>query len=146
MFFRLAMNKVRDFISDHFGVSQLYLTHPTFFSRLDSKPASTVHDEYWHIHVDRETYPNFHYTSLLYLTDFGVDFSGGEFVFVDSHDKLNRYPSGLPLGPNPRPCTVLDYQCTIEVLNFANAEIRTHHLPTHVGSQYPLWLFGSPGS
>lgn len=91
----MAKDKVRDFISEHFGVSQLYLTHPTFFSRLDSKPASTIHDEYWHLHVDRETYPNFHYTSLLYLTDFEVDFTGGEFVFVDSHDKLNRY-----LGPS----------------------------------------------
>jgi hypothetical protein len=46
---REAKNKVRDFISDHFGVSQLYLTHPTFFSRLDSRPAATVHDEYWHL-------------------------------------------------------------------------------------------------
>jgi hypothetical protein len=88
--FSNAKNKVRDYISEHFGVSQLYLTHPTFFSRLDSKASSTVHDEYWHLHIDRETYPNFHYTSLLYLTDHGVDFNGGEFVFVDSHDKLNR--------------------------------------------------------
>ena len=87
---RNAKNRVRDFISDHFGVSQLHLSHPTFFSRLDSKVASTVHDEYWHLHIDKETYPNFHYTSLLYLTDHGVDFNGGEFVFVDSHDKLNR--------------------------------------------------------
>ena len=39
---------------------------------------------------DKETYPNFHYTSLLYLTDFEEDFKGGEFVFVDGHDKLNR--------------------------------------------------------
>ena len=33
---------------------------------------------------------NFYYASLLYLTDFGEDFSGGEFVFVDVSDKLNR--------------------------------------------------------
>ena len=83
-------NQIRDYISEHFDVSGLYLTHPTFFSRLDSNPAQTMHDEYWHLHVDKETYANFHYTSLLYLTDFGEDFSGGEFVFVDSHDKLNR--------------------------------------------------------
>ena len=35
------------------------------------------------------TYPEFHYTSLLYLTDHGLDFKGGEFIFVD--EKLNRY-------------------------------------------------------
>ena len=34
------------------------------------------------------TYPEFHYTSLLYLTDHGKDFQGGQFIFVD--DKLNR--------------------------------------------------------
>ena len=42
------------------------------------------------MHIDKETYPSFHYTSLLYLTDFGEDFKGGEFVFVDSSDKTNK--------------------------------------------------------
>ena len=61
-----------------------------WFSRIENQPAKTPHDEYWHVHIDKETYPSFHYTSLLYLTDFGEDFSGGEFVFVDVSDKLNR--------------------------------------------------------
>ncbi len=80
-------------IAEHFKVdsSSLHLTHPTFFSRLTAKEASTPHDEYWHLHVDKETYPTFHYTSLVYLTDHGTDFQGGEFVFVDAHDKINRY-------------------------------------------------------
>ena len=83
---------IKAYIAEHFDIDpqSLYLTHPTFFSRLENKPAKTPHDEYWHIHIDKETYPSFHYTSLLYLTDFGEDFSGGEFVFVDSSDKLNR--------------------------------------------------------
>ena len=51
--FSNAKNKVRDLVQEHFGVSQLYLTHPTFFSKLDSKPASSVHDEYWHLHIDK---------------------------------------------------------------------------------------------
>ena len=42
------------------------------------------------MHVDKETYGSFHFTSLLYLTDYGIDFKGGSFVFVDNHDKLNR--------------------------------------------------------
>ena len=84
--------KVKAALSNHFQVDpdSLYLTHPTFFSRITSTPAKTMHDEYWHIHVDKETYPNFHYTSLLYLTDYNKDFKGGTFVFVDGHDKINR--------------------------------------------------------
>lgn len=74
------------FLVEHFGVSEwaLHLTQPTFFSRLTDRAPLTVHDEYWHVHVDKETYPSFHYTSLLYLNDFGVDFTGGRFVFTDS--------------------------------------------------------------
>ena len=30
------------------------------------------------------TYGSFHYTSLLYLTEYGKDFTGGRFVFVDA--------------------------------------------------------------
>ncbi len=89
-----VQEKVRSAVAAHFGLpepSSLRLTHPTFFSRLTSRPPSTPHDEYWHLHVDKETYPAFHYTSLLYLTDHGVDFEGGEFVFVDGDDKLNRW-------------------------------------------------------
>jgi len=90
--YRSVKNKVKDALADHFGIDaqSLHLTHPTFFSRLDGKAAQTAHDEYWHVHVDKTTYPEFHYTSLLYLTDHGHDFKGGEFVFVDNHDKLNR--------------------------------------------------------
>ena len=84
--------KIKAYIAEHFEIDaeSLHLTHPTFFSRIEAKEAKTMHDEYWHIHVDKDTYPTFHYTSLLYLTDFGADFTGGEFVFVDNHEKLNR--------------------------------------------------------
>ncbi len=83
---------VKSAVAEHFGISvdALHLSHPTFFSRITAAPSKTLHDEYWHVHVDKETYPSFHYTSLLYLTDYGVDFQGGSFVFVDNHDKLNR--------------------------------------------------------
>lgn len=34
----------------------------------------------WFLQV---TYGSFDYTSLLYLTDYGVDFGGGRFIFID---------------------------------------------------------------
>ncbi|XP_066942862.1 2-oxoglutarate and iron-dependent oxygenase domain-containing protein 3-like isoform X2 [Macrobrachium rosenbergii] len=48
-------NKIHGAIADHFGINKdkLYLTHPTFFSRIISAPPQTVHDEYWHPHVDK---------------------------------------------------------------------------------------------
>merc|ERR1711974_478166 len=53
-------------------------------------PAVTPHDEYWHDHIDKETYPSFHYTSLLYLSEYKRDFAGGRFMFIDEGSKLNR--------------------------------------------------------
>lgn len=32
----------------------------------------------------QETYQSFHYTTLLYLGDYNIDFKGGRFVFVDN--------------------------------------------------------------
>lgn len=82
--------KIHRAVAQHFKISPdvLYLTHPTFFSRLTNLPPGTEHDEYWHPHVDKDTYESFHYTSLLYLSDYGEDFDGGRFVFVDK-DNVN---------------------------------------------------------
>ncbi|XP_050349855.1 2-oxoglutarate and iron-dependent oxygenase domain-containing protein 3-like [Nymphalis io] len=87
--FKDVKDKIKYTIAHHFGVrpDKLYLTHPTFFSEITSKTAFTVHDEYWHPHVDKETYKSFHYTTLLYLGDYNIDFRGGRFVFID--DKFN---------------------------------------------------------
>jgi len=78
-------------IAETFGIREdiLYLTNPTFFSRMNNRPAKTRHDEYWHAHVDKETYGSFHYTSLLYLSDHGTDFTGGKFVFSDDDGTRN---------------------------------------------------------
>lgn len=86
--------KIHHAIADHFGIDkeQLYLTHPTFFSRITSAPPQTIHDEYWHPHVDKETYESFHYTSLLYLTDYGEEFGGGRFVFIDKDSNKTVEP------------------------------------------------------
>lgn len=83
--YRRVRNAIQHRVMMDFGVTpnKVYLTSPTFFSRMTSKPAKTIHDEYWHPHVDKETYQTFHYTSLLYLGTYGEDFTGGRFVFVD---------------------------------------------------------------
>uniref|UniRef100_A0A182QJZ8 Prolyl 4-hydroxylase alpha subunit domain-containing protein n=1 Tax=Anopheles farauti TaxID=69004 RepID=A0A182QJZ8_9DIPT len=90
--YRHVKAKVQQAVAENFrlNVDALHLTHPTFFSRLTNATAKTIHDEYWHAHVDKETYNSFHFTTLLYLTDYGKDFTGGRFVFVDSEGKHNR--------------------------------------------------------
>lgn len=47
--------KIAKAISDKFAidVNSIYLTHPTFISRIDNTTAQTIHDEYWHAHVDK---------------------------------------------------------------------------------------------
>ncbi|XP_013169708.1 PREDICTED: 2-oxoglutarate and iron-dependent oxygenase domain-containing protein 3-like [Papilio xuthus] len=88
--FKVVKEKIKYAIAHHFGVlpSKIYLTHPTFFSEINPKNAVTIHDEYWHAHVDKETYKSFHYTTLLYLSNYNKDFEGGRFVFVDEkHNK-----------------------------------------------------------
>jgi len=90
--YRTVKDRVKAAVAEHFNLenSHLYLSHPTFFSELTAVPAVTVHDEYWHPHIDKETYPSFHYTSLLYLSDYKRDFTGGRFVFIDENFKANR--------------------------------------------------------
>lgn len=83
--YRDIRQKVQLTIAEAFGISAslLYLTKPTFFSRINSTEAQTAHDEYWHAHVDKVTYGSFDYTSLLYLSDYLEDFGGGRFVFME---------------------------------------------------------------
>lgn len=52
---RNVRQKVQLAIAQAFGISasSLHLTKPTFFSRINSTAARTVHDEYWHAHVDK---------------------------------------------------------------------------------------------
>ncbi|XP_056627596.1 urotensin-2 receptor 2 [Triplophysa dalaica] len=86
--------RIQKAIAETFGLdfSKMYLTKPTFFSRINSSSAKTTHDEYWHPHIDKETYGSFDYTSLLYLSDYGVDFGGGRFVFMDSSSNRTVEP------------------------------------------------------
>ena len=59
-------NQIQKAIAAEFGipVDRLYLTKPTFFSRMDTTPPHTIHDEYWHTHVDKVCYKcNSHWLS-----------------------------------------------------------------------------------
>lgn len=96
--YKIVKEKIKAAVADLFGISTdvLYLTHPTFFSRLDNRDPKTEHDEYWQIHVDKDTYGSFFYTSLLYLTDYGVDFTGGRLIFLDGKPKK---PFNVTLEP-----------------------------------------------
>ncbi|XP_029661571.1 2-oxoglutarate and iron-dependent oxygenase domain-containing protein 3-like [Formica exsecta] len=86
--YRVVKTKIQHAVAHNFGVDidKIYLTKPTFFSRITNKPARTIHDEYWHPHVDKETYESFHYTSLLYLNDYEKNFEGGRFIFIDKNN------------------------------------------------------------
>eukprot|EP00045_Choanoeca_perplexa_P011976 m.128676 g.128676 ORF g.128676 m.128676 type:complete len:336 (+) comp15836_c2_seq1:98-1105(+) len=81
--YRRTRERVQQQLEKAFAVSDLYLTKPTFFSRITNKTALTEHDEYWHDHVDRVTYGSFDYTCLLYLSTYSQHFEGGRFAFND---------------------------------------------------------------
>ncbi|XP_053308863.1 2-oxoglutarate and iron-dependent oxygenase domain-containing protein 3 [Spea bombifrons] len=92
--YREVRLRIQEEIARTFGINatSLYLTKPTFFSRMNSSEAKTAHDEYWHPHVDKVTYGSFDYTSLLYLSDYSRDFGGGRFVFIDKSSNSTVEP------------------------------------------------------
>lgn len=53
--YKLVRTKIQNAIAETFGidVDSLYLTHPTFFSKLSNLTPVTPHDEYWHVHIDK---------------------------------------------------------------------------------------------
>ena len=67
------------------GLHTLFVAPPSFFSRIGTKPAVTMNDEYWHEHEDRIQYGSFAITTLLYLNTAHSNeldtFEGGSFEF-----------------------------------------------------------------
>lgn len=55
MVYKIVKSKIQHAIAESFGMdsASLYLTHPTFFSKLTNLEPKTEHDEYWHVHVDK---------------------------------------------------------------------------------------------
>lgn len=52
---RVVRTKIQHAVAHNFGVpaNKIFLTKPTFFSRMTNVSAQTIHDEYWHPHVDK---------------------------------------------------------------------------------------------
>ncbi|KAH0945203.1 hypothetical protein HN011_010258 [Eciton burchellii] len=86
--YKVVKTKIKHAVAHNFGIdiNKIYLTKPTFFSRMTNKLSKNIHDEYWHPHIDKETYESFHYTTLLYLNDYDKDFQGGRFIFIDKNN------------------------------------------------------------
>lgn len=77
------------------GLTSLHFTAPTFIARIIGEYGWTpkeMHDEYWHEHVDKSNTAHYDYSGLVYLSDYGVDFYGGEFVFLDANETLAVLP------------------------------------------------------
>ncbi|KAM8992207.1 2-oxoglutarate and iron-dependent oxygenase domain-containing protein 3 isoform 2-T2 [Ara ararauna] len=57
--YRDVRQRIQQRIAQAFGInsSAMYLTKPTFFSRINNTEAKTTHDEYWHPHVDKAGFP-----------------------------------------------------------------------------------------
>jgi hypothetical protein len=75
------IRKLKQAVMDTFGLAQLFFTAPTFITRIDANHSwqpQEIHDEYWHVHSDRNNTPHYYYSGLLYLSTYGKDFSGGE--------------------------------------------------------------------
>lgn len=55
LIYRVVKTKIQHAVAHNFGVdiNKIYLTKPTFFSRMTNKSAKTIHDEYWHPHIDK---------------------------------------------------------------------------------------------
>ncbi|CAG2162804.1 unnamed protein product [Oppiella nova] len=83
--YRTVTNRIHKRIAIHFGISwaQLYLTYPAVFLRYTANSAQTKRDVYWRRHLDKRDIKFVHFSSLLYLSTYGTDFSFGRFVFAD---------------------------------------------------------------
>ena len=99
------------------GGTGLYFTAPTFITREVGGAGwvpSTVHDEYWHPHVDKNNTAHYDYSGLVYLStqwdderwenegrggaDAGADFEGGTLQFF-APDALDCQPFEAGEGP-----------------------------------------------
>lgn len=82
-------NRLRLKVMKLYNLKNLYFTAPTFTARIlgneNYKPKS-MHDEYYHAHIDKFNTEHYDYSALIYLTDYNKDFTGGEFEFIDDND------------------------------------------------------------
>ena len=83
------IKKLKIKVEEVFGIQDVYFTAPTFITHIrgaeDWEPQS-IHDEYWHLHVDNNNTEHYHYSGLLYLSTINKDFTGGRLKFFNSDE------------------------------------------------------------
>jgi len=83
----------------------LFFSAPTFVTRILGNSTFSpreVHDQYWWPHSDKENTPHYDYSGLLYLSDYGIDFTGGLFSFLSPKNEttdISEIRSMLENGP-----------------------------------------------
>ena len=81
-FYRNTIDRIRETISRAFDleITSPVFTAPTFITRIkydETWKPKGMHDVYWMPHVDKNNTGHYDYSGLLYLTEQGVDFTGG---------------------------------------------------------------------
>mmetsp|Transcript_46723 Transcript_46723/g.105607 ORF Transcript_46723/g.105607 Transcript_46723/m.105607 type:complete len:304 (+) Transcript_46723:147-1058(+) len=113
--YRHVTERLKQSIETHFGLTALFFTAPTFITREASdaegswKP-KTLHDEYWHPHVDKNNTEHYDYSGLVYLSTSGFDFEGGSLQFFDDPSQLDcsaMDPLAVEPPVEPGPCEVV---------------------------------------
>jgi 2OG-Fe(II) oxygenase superfamily len=97
-FYKQTVEKIRSFVQNSFQLDFLYLTAPTFVTRLignSSWSPKSMHDENWHMHVDKANTKHYDYSGLLYLSEYGVDFEGGLFQILSPNMTVQPTPGML---------------------------------------------------
>ncbi len=104
--------KLKSTVMEKMNAQDLFFTAPTFITRLDGREdwePDQIHDEYWHVHADRNNTAHYHYSGLLYLSEYGKDFTGGEIKFYDpsTFNEDTHTASTVEQTIQPRPGRVL---------------------------------------
>lgn len=77
------IKKLKGILQERLDTTMLF-TSPSFVTRLSHAPEwqpAAMHDEYWHMHVDQNSTAHYTYSGLLYLSTYGVEFTGGRLFF-----------------------------------------------------------------
>lgn len=129
--YRNIVERIRRRVMTEFNLDRLYFTAPTFVTREvgtleNGWVPMSPHDEYWHPHVDKNNTEHYDFSGLLYLSDYGVDFTGGMFAFLDGFKDYEQprpcYDEDIERMGAPRSCAsfALDGEC--DLLDGAIAE------------------------
>mmetsp|Transcript_23611 Transcript_23611/g.40121 ORF Transcript_23611/g.40121 Transcript_23611/m.40121 type:complete len:333 (-) Transcript_23611:170-1168(-) len=87
------IKQLKDLVSETFQYQGLHFTAPTFITRLDGDTPwepREIHDEYWHKHADHNNTEHYHFSGLLYMSEYQKDFEGGRLLFYGQDDSSDE--------------------------------------------------------